>query len=122
MNKPTKKEAEILSDYLFATKNNIKLNEKIVVHQDSTVSFYSPIKTLPLCLNCHGTPGKEISENAYSCPNCGNPISEVNPKQQPKIEVKGQREGCFLRTLNCGCMITFAIIGLIILLALFSNA
>lgn len=67
------------------------------------------------CSEC----GKEISEKANACPNCGNlmghPISEPKNKQQPKIEVKGQKEGCFLQTLNVGCMIIFAIIALIIL-------
>lgn len=67
--------------------------------------------------------GKEISENANACPNCGNPmghpISEPNNKQQPKVEVQGQKEGCFLQTLNVGCMIIFAIIGIIILAAIF---
>lgn len=62
---------------------------------------------------------KEISENAHACPNCGNPISESNTKQQPKVEVQGQKEGCFLQTLNVGCMIIFTIIGIIILLAIF---
>jgi uncharacterized membrane protein YvbJ len=61
--------------------------------------------------------GKRISEKASACPNCGNPMRRY--KSEPKIEVKGQKEGCFLQTLNVGCMIIFAIIGLIILMAIF---
>ncbi len=61
--------------------------------------------------------GKKISEKANACPNCGNPMKRS--KSEPKIEVKGQKEGCFLQTLNVGCMIIFAIIGLIILMVIF---
>lgn len=69
--------------------------------------------------------GKEISENATACPNCGNPmghpISEPKSKDQPKVEVKGKGEGCFLQTLNVGCIIFFIIIGLIVLLIIFAG-
>ncbi len=32
-----------------------------------------------------------------------------------------QREGCFLQTLNVGCMIVFVVIGVIVLLTLFRS-
>lgn len=71
------------------------------------------------CIEC----GKKISDRANTCPNCGNPmfdpLSEPFQKQQPKIEIKEHKEGCFLQTLNFGCMIFFIIIGLMILIAIF---
>lgn len=45
---------------------------------------------------------KSISDSANNCPNCGYPI---NPVQMPKP--KGQ--GCFMQTLNAGCLIIVVI-------------
>lgn len=43
---------------------------------------------------------KSISDSASNCPNCGYPI---NPVPKPK----GQ--GCFMQTLNAGCLIIVVI-------------
>jgi uncharacterized membrane protein YvbJ len=43
----------------------------------------------------------QISDNAETCPNCGYPINNRKPQN---IIVK-KNEGCFLQTLNLGCMI-----------------
>lgn len=59
--------------------------------------------SLMTCPDC----GKEISSDAPTCPQCGRPI-----KGLPKP--KG--EGCFLRTLNIGCVIVLVFVGLIIIL------
>lgn len=67
------------------------------------------------CPDC----GNEVSEQAPTCPNCGRPLEDVSPKTQNVRGGKG--EGCFLQTLNAGCIITFIIIGLIILLVIFSG-
>lgn len=64
--------------------------------------------------------GKQISENADSCPNCGNPM-KIRSRQEHKpqrVEVRA-KEGCFLQTLNAGCMIIFIIIALLVLAILF---
>lgn len=45
---------------------------------------------------------KRISDSASNCPNCGFPI---NPAKEPKP--KGQ--GCFMQTLNAGCLIIVVI-------------
>lgn len=64
--------------------------------------------------------GKQISNNAENCPNCGYPINKKNySKQKNKIVVKSG-EGCFLQTLNIGCIIIAIIIIIIILIILFS--
>ncbi len=62
------------------------------------------------CPECH----KEISDRADACPNCGNPLrKKPNPSAQ-NINVQ-PKEGCFLQTMNAGCMIIFVLIGIFIL-------
>lgn len=65
---------------------------------------------------------KEISSKAESCPNCGYPINSEPSKNRintppPPITVK-QKEGCFMQTLNAGCMIIGGIIVVIIILTI----
>ncbi|MEQ9393285.1 MAG: hypothetical protein RLO03_13865 [Balneola sp.] len=57
---------------------------------------------------------KQVSDKADACPNCGNPLNIKTgaPAQNIKVESK---EGCFLQTMNAGCMIIFVIIGVFIL-------
>ncbi|SHN00885.1 zinc-ribbon domain-containing protein [Chryseobacterium carnipullorum] len=45
---------------------------------------------------------KKISDQSTSCPNCGFPLNES------KIIVK-RPQGCFMQTLNIGCMIILII-------------
>ena len=59
-------------------------------------------------INCKEC-GQEVSSNAEKCPKCGNPINEKS------------KEGCFLQTLNMGCLITFGIILFIIILVIIST-
>ena len=53
-------------------------------------------------INCKEC-GQEVSDKAENCPKCGNPIS------------KTPNEGCFLQTLNVGCMFIVGIVLLIVL-------
>lgn len=61
--------------------------------------------------------GNSISDSANNCPNCGypvNPISVVKPKG----------EGCFMQTLNLGCLIIVLIFVFAFIIggiAIFSN-
>lgn len=48
----------------------------------------------------------QVSDNARNCPNCGYPIKPVTVQNKPK-------EGCFLQTLNLGCLIFLIMIGII---------
>ena len=57
----------------------------------------------------------EVSDKADKCPKCAYPI-----KQKQQVEVVA-KEGCFLQTLNTGCMIIAAIIGLIVLLGIIGS-
>ena len=66
--------------------------------------------------------GSQVSDKAKSCPSCAYPINPEVPRQQsvtppPEIIVK-PKEGCFLQTLNVGCMIIAGIIVFFILLFL----
>ncbi|HTO17488.1 MAG TPA: zinc-ribbon domain-containing protein [Edaphocola sp.] len=70
-------------------------------------------------INCSEC-GKEVSDKAEKCPNCGNPINPYRPilkAQQVSKSRNGKNEGCFLQTLNIGCIIIFIII-LIILISI----
>lgn len=68
------------------------------------------------CTECN----KEISDKAQNCPHCGFPIVSVQSPVQPKIIVK-RNEGCFLQTLNMGCLLILIVIGLIVVSMLFSS-
>jgi hypothetical protein len=56
------KEMEIINNYISLQKTNSKM-EATLIADKSKVTFYSPIKILPLCMNCHGTVNKEVSES-----------------------------------------------------------
>ena len=67
---------------------------------------------LILCPEC----GTEVSDKAEKCPKCSYPINKPqNPTQisPPEIVAKSQ-EGCFLQTLNVGCIIVATILVLIV--------
>lgn len=68
--------------------------------------------------------GNQVSDKADKCPNCAYPINSRNAiskenESTPPIIVKS-KEGCFLQTMNVGCMIIGGIILLVILAYLFS--
>ena len=67
--------------------------------------------------------GTEVSDKAEKCPKCAYPLNPNNPispqitERKTEVIVKA-KEGCFLQTLNMGCMVVAVIIGLIILATL----
>lgn len=69
--------------------------------------------------------GIKVSDKADKCPKCAYPISydknisNVEPFVRKETIVKS-KEGCFLQTLNVGCMIIAIIIGLFILIVALS--
>lgn len=69
----------------------------------------------------------QVSDKAEKCPKCAFPIGmDKAPTPTPaSTDIKQQiivkpKEGCFLQTLNVGCMIIAVVIGLIVLIAVFS--
>jgi len=69
--------------------------------------------------------GTEVSEKAEKCPKCAYPLNPKNSITQLKNDSKPEvivkpKEGCFLQTLNVGCMIIAIIIGIAILAVIFN--
>jgi len=64
------------------------------------------------CPECNSN----VSDKAESCPNCAFPINRISKTNNPPEN----KEGCFLQTLNVGCMIGFIIIAFIIILFVIS--
>lgn len=50
---------------------------------------------------------KQVSEHSINCPNCGYPINQLENKTVVR------KEGCFLQTLNLGCLIFLIMIAII---------
>jgi len=63
---------------------------------------------------------KTLSDQAEKCPDCGYPIKPLSkPKnEEPIIVNNNAKEGCFLQTLNVGCVIVVIVV-IVIALALF---
>ncbi len=56
-------------DYMDLVKNQLKYGEKpmpLLEPTSKTPKAYYPIVTNAMCLQCHGTPGKEMSEETYA--------------------------------------------------------
>lgn len=66
-------------------------------------------------INCPECNNK-VSDKAENCPHCAFPIN----KKTIINNTSENKEGCFLQTLNTGCMITAIIIVFIIIVGLFS--
>lgn len=63
--------------------------------------------------------GTEVSDKADKCPKCAYPINKIQPPNPVKQEIIVKpKEGCFLQTLNAGCMIVAVIVGIIGLIVL----
>jgi hypothetical protein len=65
-NRPVEWEKEVLNTF-FAQKTTGETLKPIVEQIDAqTVAFAAPISMLPLCLNCHGTPGETMKAEDYA--------------------------------------------------------
>jgi hypothetical protein len=65
-NKPNPKEKDILAFYHTKHNNEEPLAPLVVTYHDGSTVFYAPIVIPgPLCLTCHGDPGKTISSQDY---------------------------------------------------------
>lgn len=73
--------------------------------------------------------GASVSDKAEKCPQCAYPINQPKNVQPPPNNIKTEvvvkpKEGCFLQTLNAGCMVIaviLGIIGLIVIVGLCSH-
>ncbi len=59
-NKADKMEEYLIKGFGIDLSEGHELSPKMVLKDDSVI-FYKPIITQALCLNCHGTPGKDIT-------------------------------------------------------------
>lgn len=65
---------------------------------------------------------EEILIEAKKCKHCGEYLDDSLKTQSKPVETKVvAKEGCFLQTLNVGCMVIAIIIVVIILLAIIGN-
>ena len=62
LNAPTKEEQKVINDYLEKVENRKTVLEK---GDNNKRTFYAPITTKGLCLNCHGTVGKTMLPENY---------------------------------------------------------
>lgn len=71
------------------------------------------------CPDCHTA----VSDKADKCPNCHCPIAIAKPNnviEKVKV-VEKNTEGCFLQTLNFGCVVGLVLLALIIILPLLAS-
>jgi len=64
---------------------------------------------------------EEINKEAIKCKHCGEILdneirTEREKRNEPTKIIYKNKEGCFLQTLNTGCMIIAVIVGIIVLL------
>jgi hypothetical protein len=60
MNKTNKGESKIYKSYILEWLKRETLHPKIIPNEEGHPVYYSPIGIQPVCLNCHGIPGKDI--------------------------------------------------------------
>lgn len=53
---------------------------------------------------------KKISDQATSCPHCGYMLRNTNIEERPGYTPMPHNEGCFLQTMNVGCLAVVAIL------------
>lgn len=59
-NRTDKVEDYLIKGFSIELSEGKELSPKLIL-KDDTIVFYKPIITNALCLNCHGTPGKELT-------------------------------------------------------------
>jgi uncharacterized membrane protein YvbJ len=63
--------------------------------------------------------GRKVSEKAPACPQCGAPIARESTASPSTVHGRG--EGLFMKSMNCGCLVVLALIGLIIIIGIFAS-
>lgn len=60
--------------------------------------------------------GTQVSDRAEKCPKCAYPLNILSKQIETNREIIVKpKEGCFLQTLNFGCLVIIIICGIIIL-------
>ncbi len=64
-NKPTEAEETMLNAYMAQAAENQEMSPEVKLLDENHIAFYAPIKTMGLCLTCHGTVGESLTEENY---------------------------------------------------------
>ena len=75
-NKSTPEEFKVLQGYENQIKAGQQVKPMVNYSGEDIVNFYAPIITQQLCLTCHGTLGRELTEENYSI------LKELYPEDQ----------------------------------------
>lgn len=86
-NRATPREAEVLLAYAAQRAEGRELAPLVHELDDSTVAYYAPIPVQPLCLNCHGTVGAEVTPAAAAL------IAELYPGDEALGYAEGDLRG-----------------------------
>lgn len=75
-NKPTDREKMVLKMFDEAAGRKESIGPTLDLGADGHIFYYHPIKVQPLCLNCHGKVGENITEDVF------NKIRSLYPKDK----------------------------------------
>jgi hypothetical protein len=84
-NKPGVRDKMVLKLFEEASGRGEKIGATLDLHETGEVFYYEPIMMKPLCLNCHGEPGKQINEATFN----------AIKANYPKDKAMGYKEGEF---------------------------
>lgn len=73
---------------------------------------------LTKCREC----GQKVSSEAASCPHCGVSSPSGSLRGVFSRGSRGKGEGCFLQTMNCGCLVFWGFVALLVLGIVLSGA
>jgi len=65
-NAASKKEKAILENWEMLLAKGEVIKPEVKAFSEKEVYYYSPIFMKPLCLTCHGTPGKELTDSTFT--------------------------------------------------------
>ena len=92
-NAPSKAETKQLEVYQVAFEKGEALKPTTIKHKETT-TFYAPILTKPMCLNCHGVIGENIDSTNYAL------IESLYPEDKATGYAAGELRGIWSITFN----------------------
>lgn len=92
-NKPDSLELAVMVDYSEDLKLGIQPKPR-VIEDANHARFFAPIPTKAFCLNCHGVPGKDISEEINM------QLTELYPEDNATGFAEGDLRGIWSITFN----------------------
>lgn len=95
-NKPDVREKMVLKMMAEAHGRNETIGPVLDLHDNGAIYYYQPIMLQPMCLTCHGTPGKEIDESTF------NAIKGKYPKDKAMGFKEGEFRGMWSVELKAG--------------------